>query len=111
MSNTIIEVKCDDDTTLYFRKQGDNDWLQLAPTSSRAPTIGVTSRDPITFEFVKFVNSNFNVFFKRTQSALPTSDGPTLQVSSNHNEETNFAKDDTTHTFYVGYVAVNEDSR
>ena len=111
MSNTIIEVKCDSDTQLYFRKAGDNTWSQLTSSSSQAPVLSVTSEKTITFEFVKYSGSSFDVFFKQSESVLPTSNGPTLPVTSGAREETNFAKNDSTPNYYAGYVAVNEDAR
>jgi len=107
--STIINVKCDDITTLYFRKGINGPWQLL--TSPAGPSIDTQSSGSITYEFLKDSSSTYDVIFKDTGTTLPTSGGPTKVVASGDSDEVSFAKDEPAPTYYGGYVTVSEDAR
>jgi hypothetical protein len=107
---TTIEVKCDDETHLYWREVETSTWAQL--TAQGGPIIKAISTGSVTFEFVKYGASTYNVFYKEnpndTAQQLPTSGGPTVIVGSGDRNQVHFSRS-SGGTYYTGSVTVSDD--
>ena len=109
---TTIEIKCDDTTHLYWRHTTTSPWTLLTPTAATAPSISVTSTSPVTFMFVQSGASANSVSYKddpgSTPVTLPTSNGPTVVVSTAGSNLVYFAQaNQRTPGWYCGYVKVS----
>ena len=107
---TTIEVKCDDEDELYWRRVGTSAWAQLAAVGG--PTIEEISSATVTFELVKHSGSTHGVYYKEnpddTPQSLPTSGGPTVVVGSGDRNQVHFSQS-SGGTYYTGYVKVSDD--
>jgi hypothetical protein len=105
-----VEVKCDDEDELYWRKTGTPTWTQL--TAQGGPYITEISSGSVTFEFVKSSGSTYGVYYKEnpndTPQSLPTSDGPTVVVGSGDRNQVHFAQS-SGGPYFTGYVSVSDD--
>lgn len=112
---TSIEVKCDDSTHLYWREVGTSAWAQLGASKDDSPAITVISSGSVTFEFVKHSGSNHSVLYKPSPDGrttdLPTSNGPTILVTSPGDNYVYFSQNQSTQRWYGGYVKVSPTSR
>lgn len=108
--STTVEVKCDDETHLYWREVGTSSWAQLAAVGG--PTIEVISTVSVTFEFVQYSSSAYAVWYKddpgSTPQQLPTSSGPSVNVTSGSRNQVHFAKS-SGGPYSSGYVKVSGD--
>jgi hypothetical protein len=105
-----VEVKCDDEDELYWRKTGTPTWAQL--TALGGPVIEEISSGHVTFEFVKHSGSTYGVYYKEnpndTPQSLPTSGGPTVVVGSGDRNQVHFAQG-SGGPYFSGSVTVSDD--
>ncbi|MCX4247342.1 hypothetical protein [Paraliomyxa miuraensis] len=114
--STTVQVKCDDSSHLYWREGDSGSWARLTSSKSSAPTIAVTSRSSITFEFYKYSGSDHGIEYKVSPQSSASrlhssSSAPSVTVSSGDDNCVYFAKTSSNPSWYCGYVRVSDTSK